>query len=62
MRFCLVAPALRRLFYMVQAHPKGFVNNRFKWCTQFGRNCPCALQYIIVYCKCRSHFGIIASF
>ena len=59
---CLVAPALGRLFYMVQANSKGFVNNRFKWYTQFGRNSPCALQYIIVYCKRRSHVVIIASY
>jgi hypothetical protein len=49
MRFRFVATLLRWLFHLVQASTKSFVDNRLKWCAQFGRNGPCPVHHIIIY-------------
>lgn len=48
-RFCFVATLLRGLFHLVQSGTKRFIDNRFKWCAQFGRKSACSLHYIVIY-------------
>ena len=48
-RFRFVRTLVGGLFYLVKASAKSFVDNRLKWCAQFGRNGPCPLHYIIIY-------------
>jgi hypothetical protein len=38
--FSLVATSFRRLFHLVQASAKRFIDNRFKWFAHIGRNGP----------------------
>ena len=48
-RFRFVTTLLRGLFHLVQAGTKRFVDNRLKWCAQFGCNSPCPFNHIIIY-------------